>query len=76
MATKAPNPAHRIRERGELHRPAHNSAGGFDEKGRNINQTISFSSYSESSNNDLSHMGNNELESYGKAHLPLAFNSS
>lgn len=67
---------HRSNGGRKLHGPAHNSAGGFDEKVKNINQTISFSSYSESSNNDLSHMGNNGFESCGKAHPPLAFNSS
>lgn len=40
----------------ELHRQTHTSAGGFDEKVKNSNQTISFSSYSEAGNNDLSHM--------------------
>lgn len=42
--------------RGELHRQTHTSAGGFDEKVKNNNQTISFSSYSEAGNNDMSHM--------------------
>lgn len=42
--------------RGEPHRQTHTSAGGFDEKVKNSNQTISFSSYSEAGNNDLSHM--------------------
>lgn len=42
--------------RWELHRQTHSSAGGFDVKVKNSNQTISFSSFSEAGNNDLSHM--------------------